>query len=83
MFSGIPFTSRSEFGGHAVRAMYASSGATHYYAETGDRTDRETLDRLWRDLVKPKNVRHRWGGVTRGGRIDRPILRVAECASLR
>ena len=36
MFSGKPFTSRTEFEGHAVRAMYALSGATDYYMETGD-----------------------------------------------
>ena len=34
--------------------MYASSGATDYYAETGDRAYRETLERLWRDLVNRK-----------------------------
>ena len=54
MFSGIPFTSRLEFEGHAVRAMYASCGATDYYAEAGDGAYRETLERLWRDLVNRK-----------------------------
>lgn len=36
MFSGKPFTSRIHFEGHAVRAVYASSGATDYYMETGE-----------------------------------------------
>jgi hypothetical protein len=54
MFSGIPFTSRTELEGHAVRAMYASSGATDYYAETGDPQYRATLDRLWADEIKHK-----------------------------
>jgi DUF1680 family protein len=54
MFSGIPFTSRTELEGHAVRAMYASSGATDYYAETGDPQFRATLDRLWADEVRHK-----------------------------
>jgi hypothetical protein len=54
MFSGIPFTSRRELEGHAVRALYASSGATDYYLETGDLEYRETLDRLWQDLVVRK-----------------------------
>jgi|SRR5579864_2843217 len=54
MFSGIPFPSRTQFEGHAVRAMYASSGATDYYAETGDRAYWETLERLWKDLVNRK-----------------------------
>lgn len=54
LFSGIPFTSRQQFEGHAVRAMYASSGATDYFAETGDAAYWSTLDRLWKDLVNRK-----------------------------
>ncbi len=54
MFSGKPFTSRTEFEGHAVRAMYAASGAADYYAETGDSAYRSTLDRLWSDLTNRK-----------------------------
>jgi DUF1680 family protein len=53
-FSGVPFTSRTKFEGHAVRAMYAASGATDYYLETGDRRYWDTLDRLWRDLATSK-----------------------------
>ena len=54
MFSGVPFTSRTAFVGHAVRAMYAACGATDYYAETGDPTYKQTLDRLWQDEVRHK-----------------------------
>lgn len=54
MFSGKPFTSRAEFEGHAVRAMYASCGATDYYMETGDAAYLKTLETLWRDLVNRK-----------------------------
>jgi DUF1680 family protein len=54
MFSGKPFTSRAEFEGHAVRAMYASSGATDYYMETGDAAYLKTLQTLWADLVNRK-----------------------------
>lgn len=54
LFSGIPFTSRTQFEGHAVRAMYASCGATDYYAETGDAAYWATLERLWNDLVDHK-----------------------------
>ena len=54
LFSGIPFTSRLELEGHAVRALYACSGATDYYLETGDAEYRETLRRLWKDLVERK-----------------------------
>jgi len=34
--------------------MYAASGATDYYLETGDAAYRDTLDRLWRDLTQGK-----------------------------
>ena len=54
MFSGKPFTARTEFEGHAVRAMYASSGAADYVAETGDPAYQTTLDRLWTDLTTRK-----------------------------
>jgi hypothetical protein len=54
LFSGIPFTSRRELVGHAVRALYACSGATDYYLETGNPEYRQTLDRLWQDLVDHK-----------------------------
>jgi DUF1680 family protein len=54
LFSGIPFTSRTIFEGHAVRAMYASGGATDYYLETGDPAYRKTLDTLWGDMTRHK-----------------------------
>ncbi len=54
MFSGRPFTSHTEFEGHAVRALYAASGATDYYTETGDPAYRKTLDLLWTDLTRRK-----------------------------
>ncbi|HEX4750305.1 MAG TPA: beta-L-arabinofuranosidase domain-containing protein [Bryobacteraceae bacterium] len=53
-FSGRQFTSRTEFEGHAVRALYASSGATDYFAETGDPAYKKTLDSLWFDLTERK-----------------------------
>jgi uncharacterized protein len=54
MFSGRPFTSHTEFEGHAVRALYAASGATDYFTESGDPTYRKTLDLLWTDLTMRK-----------------------------
>lgn len=54
MFSGKPFTSHTEFEGHAVRALYASSGATDYFTETGDPAYKRTLDLLWTDLTMRK-----------------------------
>jgi DUF1680 family protein len=54
IFSGKPFTSRTEFEGHAVRALYAASGATDYFAEAGDPAFKHTLDLLWTDLTARK-----------------------------
>jgi DUF1680 family protein len=54
MFSGIPFTSRTQLEGHAVRAMYAASGATDYALETGDPNYLRTLETLWHDMVEHK-----------------------------
>ncbi|MGH9663426.1 MAG: glycoside hydrolase family 127 protein, partial [Bryobacteraceae bacterium] len=54
MFSGKPFTERTQLEGHAVRAMYASCGATDYYAETGAGAYRSTLETLWQDLTRHK-----------------------------
>ncbi len=54
MFSGRPFTSRTEFEGHAVRALYAASGATDYYTESGDAAYKKTIDLLWTDLTSRK-----------------------------
>jgi uncharacterized protein len=50
-FCGIPFTSRTHLEGHAVRCMYACSGAADYYLETGDPTYWKALNTLWDDLV--------------------------------
>jgi uncharacterized protein len=54
MFSGKPFTSRTEFEGHAVRALYAVSGATDFFTEAGDPAYKRTLDLLWTDLTMRK-----------------------------
>jgi hypothetical protein len=54
MFSGKPFVSHTEFEGHAVRALYAVSGATDYFTEAGDPAYKKTLDLLWTDLTMRK-----------------------------
>ena len=53
-FSGRPFTARTEFEGHAVRALYAASGATDYFTESGDPAFKKALDFLWKDLTLRK-----------------------------
>jgi DUF1680 family protein len=60
-YTGVPFTERTRVEGHAVRSMYASSGATDYYLETGDLKFRETLEKIWKTLVN--NSMYVTGGV--------------------
>src|SRR5437867_402599 len=72
-FSGTPFTARTRLQGHAVRAMYACSGATDYYLETGDRQYWGTLERLWQDMLNGKM--YVTGG--RGSRRDGESFRAA------
>jgi DUF1680 family protein len=77
MFSGKPFTSRTEFEGHAVRALYAASGATDYFAESGDPAFKKTLDLLWTDLTTRKmyitgGVGSRSGGESFGDPYELP-----------
>lgn len=54
IFSGRPFTSRTEFEGHAVRALYAAAGAADYFTESGDPGFKKSLDVLWKDLTTRK-----------------------------
>ena len=54
MFSGRPFVGRTKLEGHAVRAMYACSGAADYFLETGDQAYWDTLQTLWKDMVERK-----------------------------
>ncbi len=77
MFSGRPFTSRTELEGHAVRALYASSGATDYFTEAGDPAYKKTLDLLWADLTMHKmyitgGVGSRSGGESFGDAYELP-----------
>jgi uncharacterized protein len=51
LFSSKPLTSRTEFEGQAVNALQAASGATDYFAESGDPAYKRALDLLWTDLV--------------------------------
>ncbi len=77
MFSGKPFTSRTEFEGHAVRALYAVSGATDYFSESGEPAFKKTLDLLWNDLTTRKmyitgGVGSRSGGESFGDPYELP-----------
>ena len=88
-FSGIPYTDRTKMEGHAVRAMYASCGATDYYLETGDPKYWQTLNRLWQDMVSTKmyvtgGLGARWEGESFGDAYELPNSRAyAEtCAAI-
>lgn len=88
-FSGTPFVNRTKLEGHAVRAMYACSGATDYYLETGNPQYWQALQRLWRDLVTTKmyitgGLGSRWQGESIGAAYELPNSRAyAEtCAAI-
>ena len=88
-FSGIPFTRRTKLQGHAVRAMYASCGATDYYLETGDQKYWQTLTHLWEDMVSSKmyitgGLGARWENESFGDAYELPNARAyAEtCAAI-
>ena len=68
---------RGEAEGHAVRALYAASGATDYFAESGDPAYKRTLDLLWSDLTQRKmyitgGVGSRSGGESFGDPYELP-----------
>ena len=48
------FAERQYIEGHAVRALYLTSGAADYFAETGDEKTMEALERLWADVTLKK-----------------------------
>ena len=89
IFSGKPFTSHTEFEGHAVRALYAASGATDYFTESGDPAFERTLDLLWTDLTLHKmyitgGVGSRTAGESFGDDYDLPnaIAYAETCAAV-
>ncbi|MBS1654217.1 MAG: glycoside hydrolase family 127 protein [Bacteroidetes bacterium] len=49
-----PFRDMNKVVGHAVRANYLFAGAADVYAETGDKTLMNTLDKMWDDVVNHK-----------------------------
>ena len=50
----VPVREASEVEGHAVRALYLTTGVADLYLETGEPAFLEALDRQWRDLVERK-----------------------------
>jgi DUF1680 family protein len=50
----VPFREQEQVVGHAVRANYLYAGVADIYAETGDETLLDTLERLWQNVVSYK-----------------------------
>src|SRR5699024_5473758 len=50
----IPFREQEEAVGHAVRGTYLYAAVADLYAETGDQTLLEPLEKIWKDLVQRK-----------------------------
>lgn len=50
----IPFREQTKAEGHAVRATYLYAGATDVYAETGDPSLKEALDKIWENMTGTK-----------------------------
>jgi DUF1680 family protein len=50
----IPFRKQTEAVGHALRANYLYAGAADLYAQTGDRTLLEPLEKIWANVTTRK-----------------------------
>jgi DUF1680 family protein len=50
----VPFRKQTEAVGHAVRANYLYAGAADLYAETGDKTLLDPLNKVWANVVGRK-----------------------------
>lgn len=50
----LPFRQQTTAAGHAVRANYLYAGVADIYAETGDTSLLETLEKLWENVVYEK-----------------------------
>lgn len=50
----VPFRKQTEAVGHAVRANYLYAGAADVYAETGDQTLLDPLNKIWANVVARK-----------------------------
>ncbi len=49
-----PFRQMNKVVGHAVRANYLFAGVADVYAETGDKTLMNTLDKMWNNVINTK-----------------------------
>ena len=50
----VPVRESTEVEGHAVRALYLTSGVTDLYLETGEQALLDALTRQWHDMAERK-----------------------------
>ncbi|WP_341224884.1 glycoside hydrolase family 127 protein [uncultured Arcticibacterium sp.] len=50
----LPFREQTKAEGHAVRATYLYAGVADVYAETGDKTLKDALDKIWDNMTETK-----------------------------
>lgn len=85
----VPFRYMERLGGHAVRALYLSAGATDLFSDSGEPALRQAIVRLWTELMRAQvyvsgGVGARHDGESIGGEYELPNERAyAEtCAAI-
>ena len=85
----MPFREMETIVGHAVRAVYLTTGATDIYTETGDETILTALHRLWDNMTQRRmyvtgGIGSRWSGEAFGRDFELPNTRAytETCAAI-
>ncbi len=85
----LPFREMETIVGHAVRAVYLTTGATDIYTETGDETILTALHRLWDNMTQRRmyvsgGIGSRWEGEAFGRDFELPNTRAytETCAAI-
>jgi DUF1680 family protein len=85
----VPFREATTVVGHAVRQVYFTAGAADIYAETGDQSILEALNRLWDNMTQRRiyvssGIGSRWEGESFGKDLELPNSRAytESCAAI-
>lgn len=85
----VPIRELSTMDGHAVRAVYYTTGVADLYAENGEQALRDALDRLWHNMVTRRmyvssGIGARWEGEAFGKDFELPNERAytETCAAI-